>query len=34
MKDTYWSVFKETGEPMCFLLLKAEEKCRSRDKTR
>ena len=22
----FWDVFKETGEPMCYLLCKAEEK--------
>ncbi len=32
MKDNYWRMFKDTGEPMCFLLLKAEEKCRSKSK--
>lgn len=24
MKDNFWNLFRETGEPMCFLLSKAE----------
>ena len=26
MTSGFWNVFMETGEPMCFLLCKAEEK--------
>ncbi|MGN1002979.1 MAG: hypothetical protein ACI4PC_09425 [Oscillospiraceae bacterium] len=26
MGDSLWSAFTETGEPMCYLLCKAEEK--------
>ena len=24
--DNYWAVFRDTGEPICYLLMKAEEK--------
>lgn len=26
LKDSFWSAFVETGEPMCYLLCKAGEK--------
>lgn len=26
MKDAFWSVFHDTGDPMCYLLCKAGEK--------
>lgn len=26
MKDAFWTVFRDTGEPMCFILSKAEER--------
>lgn len=25
MKDRFWDIFRQTGEPMCFLLSKAEK---------
>ncbi len=25
MRNNYWTVFRETGEPMCYILCKAEE---------
>ena len=24
MKDVFWKIFRETGEPMCYLLSKAD----------
>lgn len=28
MKENFWTLFYETGEPICYLLCKAEEKVR------
>lgn len=26
MEDNFWTMFRETGEPLCYLLFKAEAK--------
>ncbi len=31
--DNYWTVFRDTGEPICYLLMKADEKVRIQKKT-
>ena len=31
--DNYWTVFRETGEPVCYLLMKAQEKTQAQKKT-
>ena len=28
MSDAFWNVFRETGEPLCYLLCRAEEQTR------